>query len=756
MSSNNSHLFSFIILTTLLLINTFAKSVNNTLSNNDKVLKKSGDEDQIYLIFVNNTFGEINIFEKPKNLKRQEIDSYDFAFSLMDEIHELIIENKDTYKNQEKIEEIENKSNLRKRSNEEQPLTIYENFEFVRPISSVGNSLVLTAYLSKVLVEKIKNKKYIKDVLPSKKGKLCNDTYYNSKDILEETYWTDLSVQENVPLHLSLISQGIFHKKMISKYDNTYYYPSSAGEDIDIIIVDTGFDFGYSEFENIDVRSARCIAYVHGDDSLVNETDETYCGHISQDHGERVADLAGGLRYGVAKKANIYAISVPEADGYIFFEDVVAGLQYIVDYHVRPYKTIVNLSHRFLVEKDQLYYEQYELLVNKLTEKGAIVTASAGNEGSDIYHNVSDDENQKGSLTIPCVYENTVCVGGIDSRQESNYEKNYLKHNSSNYGDNVKIWAPFTVHTQFLKSNKLSTTIAQGTSYSAPIVAGVMATIMSEFSGSEISKDLMMDYLTMNALPFYFNDEVHYLINNGKHIVYSKDGNYFGCGISAGNRSCEDFCTSDDSCNLLESKKYDCNLLDGEFIYNTKYNGTGDLEYACLVTVPDNKRKISIYDSAWRVYDNQLKCAYSKSTFYKECDSSSEQFDSNVCFDKIETMFTESQCYFDLEFYREECERKNGVFLTDESKDFICLMNYIGDDITDRKYCIEAGSSPTDVYAKKVYCVNDYYTNYNSCNQVYSEFTSLVPCLFNVNHLNLHPEQLIYVEVYDKNDREFL
>jgi len=673
-------------------------------------------------------------------------------FSLMDEIHELIIENKDTYENQEILEEIENESKLKKRSNEEQPLTVYDNSEFVHVVTSVDDLLILSAYLSKPLVEEIKTKKYIEDVVPSVKGKVCGD-HYNEDDILNETYWSSFTAQEQSNLHLSLLSQGIYRKDLINMYDDTYYYPSSAGEGIDIYIIDTSFNFDYHEFNNTDVREAKCIAHVYGKSSEIVPQNSTYCGNLKQDHGQMVADVAGGLIHGAAKNANIYGISVPVDGDFVFIEDVLVSLLYIIDIY-RPHKTIVNVSHRFLLGEISFLKDVYKKLVDKLTDGGAIVVTGAGNDRNDVNNNVIEDEEEdpEGTLTVPCIFENTICVGGIDSRQPNNLEKNYYKANSSNYGKNVDLYAPFSIHTEYLRSNgQLIRCAESGTSFSSPLTAGVLATIMSEFDGTEFTKQIALDYLIRNALPFYFNDEVHYMLNNGKHIVYSKDGYYNGCGISAGNRSCEDSCEPD-SCNLFKSKRYDCNSMDGEFIYNKNYIETDNLEYACLITVPNDKR-ISIYNTAWNLYNNQIKAAYNTCTIYEECDPSSEKFDSNICFQKIENIYFYDNFYLDIEYYRIECERRNGVFLTDDKNDYICLTNYIGDDFTDSRYCIVAGFSSTDVYLKKVLCVNDYYTNYNICNQTFSTGRNdETDCLIKAVTMNTRLGILKYVELYNKND----
>eukprot|EP00833_Pecoramyces_ruminatium_P008130 jgi/Orpsp1_1/1182162/evm.model.c7180000080126.1 len=112
------------------------------------------NEDKYYLIFIDNPNGEIPITTTSKNqcYKRQE--SSELIENLVNEIHSLIINNKDTFKNPEKLNEIKEKSTLKKRNINY--LVNYGDSDYVHPISSIYNSTVLKAYLSKTLVEKVK------------------------------------------------------------------------------------------------------------------------------------------------------------------------------------------------------------------------------------------------------------------------------------------------------------------------------------------------------------------------------------------------------------------------------------------------------------------------------------------------------------------------------------------------------------------------------------------------------------------------
>jgi len=517
----NKNIFSFIVITTIFFVNTiFTKSI-------DLLKNVDNRNDQEYLIFIKNTFGEINIFSKPKNYKRQEKNSYEFVSSFINEIDKLIINNKDTYKNPEILEEIENNIKLEKRNKDEQPLTVFDNSDFVHVVSSVGNRLVLSAYLSNYVAEEIRYMDNVLEVVPDLEMKL--ESYYNSNDILKETQWSSLDIKKNADLHLSVISQGLFNTSLVSQYDKNYYYPSSAGKGIDIYIIDTSFNFGYSEFENENDRTAKCIGHVNN--KVMYESSSSSCGNLLKRHGQAVSDAAGGLVHGSAKKANIYGISIQEnKNGNLSTGDIFTALEYIIE-KMTPHKTIINLSVSSFVSKASETYNTYQDLIDKITDNGGIVVAAAGNEGS----NVRNLNNYR----IPCTIGNSICVGGFYSKEIDDIKNGFSKTENSNFGDEIDIYAPYNVHLQLLKNDTVKNFIYSGTSFSCPLTAGVIATIMSDHSNVNFTKKSILNHLLENALKYkLYDDNERFILNNGKHIVYSTDNIYYGCGFNAGNLPC--------------------------------------------------------------------------------------------------------------------------------------------------------------------------------------------------------------------------
>jgi len=518
--------YKYILISILLFVIVSNAIVVEDLSNDDNDLlnKKSNTEDY-YLIYVKNNYGEYKIFNNDnKNKKRDE--SQIFVDSVLEKINTLIIDNKYTYIYPEKLNKIDGTLKLNKRNSENNS----GKTEFVYPISSVKDSVVLYAYLSNDLIIKINTLPFVKSCEPDKNSFDFSHHYYNTFDILEETRWKNLTVRENAPKHLSLISQGMVNKGYINKgaYDNNYYYPSSAGRDIDIVILDSYFDFTYSEFTNDPQRIVRCAAKDTSIDSEYIETSDKICGNENNNHGVEVSDLAAGYEYGAANLANVYGVAIHYQFG-VSDSTLLNGLQYIYEKLIRPHKTVINISISGRHDRDSYFYEHSKFLVDGITEKGGIIVSAAGNSGMNL--------NYSYEVVIPCAFDNVICVGGYSFDATEN---EYYLNNDSNYGGGVDLYAPYDVQ---IKTDRDDDPITDsGTSCSSPIVAGMIASLMSDNPDVPHTKDSILNQLLYGSLRETFESYKYYedlvFANNGKHIVYSEDNIYYGCGVYAGNRPC--------------------------------------------------------------------------------------------------------------------------------------------------------------------------------------------------------------------------
>jgi len=199
-------------------------------------------------------------------------------------------------------------------------------------------------------------------------------------------------------------------------------------------------------------------------------------------------------------------------------------------------------------------------VVKEIIKKGAIIVAAGGNESINSY----DVESNKQSL--PCSIEGVICVGSIDTVGANRYMEwvvqksdmetkmmnttNYRKVWWSNYGEVVDIYGPGYIHVEFKdKDGQDIDKVVYGTSFTAPVITGVIATIMSENTDIEFTSKSMMNHLKKisqkNVIKDIPKDFPNYFINNGKHVVYSSNNIYHGCGIQAGKKGCShDKCCS--------------------------------------------------------------------------------------------------------------------------------------------------------------------------------------------------------------------
>jgi len=243
-------------------------------------------------------------------------------------------------------------------------------------------------------------------------SKSIKTDYYNKKDIKQTTGWKNVSIRKNADLHLSLLSQGKYNEELVNQYDNNYYYPSSAGKDIDIVIVDSGFNFRHPEFSNKNERTTKCVAKFVDGQRDYNITAE-YCGtdnpgfiSTNEYHGEWVSDVAAGLKHGVAPKANVYGVSADAS-----FSGFITAVEYVADHLIRRHKTVVSLSlgQFFPIEGESEERDRWIKVIKNITQKGAIVVAAAHNFGEDTYN------IEKNKQMLPCVLDNVICVGGTDT-----------------------------------------------------------------------------------------------------------------------------------------------------------------------------------------------------------------------------------------------------------------------------------------------------------------------------------------------------
>ena len=171
-------------------------------------------------------------------------------------------------------------------------------------------------------------------------------------------------------------------------------------------------------------------------------------------HGTAVAGLVAGASPdapGVASAATILSIRVTGNDGMSDSFSLAQGILAAIDAGAR----IINISMGSYAETAVL-----TSAIDYASARGAVIVASAGNDGA-------------AQLMWPAADARVVSVGAVDAFEQQVY--------FSNAGEQLKITAPgYGVDAAWLGGQRVS---FDGTSASAPLVAGAIAAVMSATPG---------------------------------------------------------------------------------------------------------------------------------------------------------------------------------------------------------------------------------------------------------------------------------
>jgi hypothetical protein len=191
-------------------------------------------------------------------------------------------------------------------------------------------------------------------------------------------------------------------------------------------------------------------------------------------HGTAVAGLAAGFAPdapGLAPSAGLLSIRVTGADGmsdiFTMSQAIVAAVDggaQIINISMGGYDTSAVLTHA----------------IDYAAAHGAVIVAAAGND-------------QAAQLTWPAADPRVVSVGAIDA-----LEQQVLFSNS---GQQLQITAPgYGVQTAWLNNQRV---LLDGTSVSAPLVAGAIAAVMSQNPGLNATQawELLQQYTDDGGAP---------------------------------------------------------------------------------------------------------------------------------------------------------------------------------------------------------------------------------------------------------------
>ncbi|KAG6012716.1 Subtilisin-like proteinase Spm1 [Claviceps pusilla] len=279
---------------------------------------------------------------------------------------------------------------------------------------------------------------------------------------------------------------------------NKYLYANEGGEGVDAYVIDTGTNIEHVDFEG---RAKWGKTIPSGDE------DEDGNGH-----GTHCSGTIAGKKYGVAKKAHVYAVKVLRSNGSGSMSDVVKGVEFAALRHVEQAKAAKNGKRKGFkgsVANMSLGGGKTSALdaaVNAAVKAGIHFSVAAGNDNADA------------CSYSPAAAELPVTVGASGFDDSRAY--------FSNYGKCTDIFAPgLNILSTWIGSKYAVNTIS-GTSMASPHICGLLAYYLSlqpasdsEYSVASITpkqlKDTLIKISTEGALSDIPSDTPNKLAWNG-------------------------------------------------------------------------------------------------------------------------------------------------------------------------------------------------------------------------------------------------
>jgi cerevisin len=279
---------------------------------------------------------------------------------------------------------------------------------------------------------------------------------------------------------------------------NKYLYSSDGGEGVDAYIVDTGTNVDHVDFEG---RAHWGKTIPSGD------ADEDGNGH-----GTHCSGTVAGKKYGVAKKAQVYAVKVLRSNGSGSMSDVVKGVEFAATSHLEQKKKAKDGKRKGFkgsVANMSLGGGKTQALdaaVNAAVRTGIHFAVAAGNDNADACN------YSPAAATEPV----TVGASALDDSRA------YF----SNYGKCTDIFAPGLNIQSTWKGSKHAVNTISGTSMASPHIAGLLAYYLSlqpaedsEYALASITpkklKENLISVATENALSDIPSDTPNLLAWNG-------------------------------------------------------------------------------------------------------------------------------------------------------------------------------------------------------------------------------------------------
>jgi cerevisin len=255
----------------------------------------------------------------------------------------------------------------------------------------------------------------------------------------------------------------ISSKGALSGFYGTYYYNPTAGEGVNVYVLDSGIRTTHIEFGG---RAEIGITFAQ------NVTDTDKFGH-----GTHCAGTVAGTKYGVAKQAKVISVKILNDQGSGYGSDRIAGLNWVVKNANGVKGNVVSLS------VGSVFDEGTNQVVDEVVSKGIPVVVSAGNNNEDACNR------------SPASAKSAITVGATDL---TDYKADF-----SNWGKCVTIFAPGDdIDSAGIASDK-SVAMKSGTSFATPHISGIIATFLSEGSTPSEARQKLIAIADANPIQGY-------------------------------------------------------------------------------------------------------------------------------------------------------------------------------------------------------------------------------------------------------------
>ncbi|WP_122260883.1 S8 family serine peptidase [Ornithinimicrobium cerasi] len=250
-----------------------------------------------------------------------------------------------------------------------------------------------------------------------------------------------------------------------------------SGQGVAVAVLDTGFDSGHPDFAG---RSVTVRSFVPGESAQDGHGHGTHC------IGTALGPVApaGGPRYGVAHRADIFAGKVLSNGGSGSDAGILAGIEWAI----RSGCAIVSMSLGADVPR---IHPPYVAAGRRALDKGVLIIAAAGNNAQRLQHNY-------GFVGTPANSPSVLAVGALTQQLDVAYFS--ARTLTTVRGGQVDLAGPgYQVYSSWPMPTRYRT--ISGTSMATPHVAGVAA-LWAEatgFRGRELWATLVEHSLRLAA-----------------------------------------------------------------------------------------------------------------------------------------------------------------------------------------------------------------------------------------------------------------